>query len=66
VVLRQIWQGLPFLPQISYLRHRLFWRKGFLLLFCAKIHRNFAVANKLQSNNDLRKQKYNKKIKIVK
>ena len=48
VLLRQLWQGLPFLSQMSYMHHRLLCRKSSFLLEWAINRRTFAVANKLQ------------------
>ena len=45
-VLRQLWQGLPFLSQILYMRRMLLCRKSSLLLERAGNRRNFALRNR--------------------
>ena len=41
-ILRQLWQGLPFLSQISYMHHRLLCRKSSFLLERGQNRRTFA------------------------
>ena len=42
-ILRQLWQGLPFLSQISYMHHRLLCRKSSFLLERGQNRRNVIV-----------------------
>jgi len=46
IFLRQLWQGLPFLPQISYMRRMLLRRKSSYLLKRCGNRRTFASAIK--------------------
>ena len=59
-ILRQLWQGLPFLPQVSYMRRMLLRRESSFLLDGARNRHTFASSKPRQSKQKLkRKQRRN-------
>jgi len=50
--LRQLWQGLPFLPHFLYMRRMLLCRKSSVLLERAENRRNFASSNRTNKYNN--------------